>query len=406
MGTLRPLLVVVTALGVIAGASAAETPSGPALPRLLELGSVDCVPCKRMAPILEELKREYAGKFEVEFIDVVKNKAALARYQVEMIPTQVFLDAAGRELFRHIGFYSKQDILAKWRELGVRLDDTPASGLSRWQPLQLDTRPRADICYLCDGDIGAHTRVTVKTEKGDVNLCSMHHFFVMISCLTSGVADTEARALVADWTGGPMISTQSAVFLYGLEEATGRPTVKAFADQQAALAERAATGGSLMGYATLRAKELATRCGFCDRAVYPEDAAVVRVAGVYTWGCCSHCALGVAARTGLDVEVHERDRLTGDPIVVTTLQGRVASVEPPTAVAWFGQRIRADDTRTSAGCFHQGFFTSPENLRAWLEANPLETGEMITIDKALADKMALSAQQIQKACKIGECAPR
>jgi hypothetical protein len=49
---------------------------------------------------------------------------------------------------------------------------------------------------------------------------------------------------------------------------------------------------------------------------------------------------------------------------------------------------------------------SPESLQKWLDANPLETGEMITIDKALADKMALSPQQIQKACKIGECAPK
>ncbi|MCE5217353.1 alkylmercury lyase family protein [bacterium] len=203
-----------------------------------------------------------------------------------------------------------------------------------------------------------------------------------------------------------MVPVQSAIYLYGLDEKTGRPTVRAFGSRDAALAERAASGGALLDYAALRNKELASRCGFCDRAVYPEDAALVKVGGIYTWGCCSHCAMGVTARTGADIEVHERDRLTGEPVIVKTLHGSVASIEPSTAVAWFGQRTKPDGTHASAGCFHQGFFTTPENLRQWVEANPLETGEMITINKALADKLALSPQQIQKACKIGECAPK
>ena len=63
-------------------------------------------------------------------------------------------------------------------------------------------------------------------------------------------------------------------------------------------------------------------------------------------------------------------------------------------------------SNVSAGCFHQGFFANAENLKKWVEANPLETGEMITIQKALADKMKLTPQQISKACKIGECAPK
>ena len=84
----------------------------------------------------------------------------------------------------------------------------------------------------------------------------------------------------------------------------------------------------------------------------------------------------------------------------------MSSIEPSTAVAWFGQRTKPDGTRVSAGCFHQGFFTTPEHLRQWVEANPLETGQMITISKALADKLALSPQQIEGACKIGECAPK
>jgi len=69
-------------------------------------------------------------------------------------------------------------------------------------------------------------------------------------------------------------------------------------------------------------------------------------------------------------------------------------------------RTKPDGTKASAGCFHQGFFVTPDNLRAWLDKNPLETGKLITINQALADKMKLSPEQIQKACKIGECAPK
>lgn len=147
---------------------------------------------------------------------------------------------------------------------------------------------------------------------------------------------------------------------------------------------------------------------YADRVlvVDPEDVATVIVGDVKTWGCCSHCALGVAARTGKDIEVRERDRLTGETVVVKTLNGSVAGLEPATAVAWFGQRTKPDGTHASAGCFHQGFFANAENLKKWVDANPLETGEQITIAKALADKMKLTPQQIGKACKIGECAPK
>ena len=101
--------------------SAATTPAKQPLPKLLDLGANKCIPCKAMAPILEELKKEYAGKLEVEFIDVWKNPDAGKPYKVKMIPTQIFFDASGKELFRHTGFYGKDDILAKWKELGVDL---------------------------------------------------------------------------------------------------------------------------------------------------------------------------------------------------------------------------------------------------------------------------------------------
>lgn len=98
------------------------------LPKLVDLGSDKCIPCKMMAPILEELKREYQGRLIVEVIDVRKDRAAGAEYRITVIPTQVFLGPAGEELFRHEGFFSKQDILAKWKELGIGLESTASKG--------------------------------------------------------------------------------------------------------------------------------------------------------------------------------------------------------------------------------------------------------------------------------------
>jgi thioredoxin 1 len=97
-------------------------PAAQALPRLLELGSDQCVPCKLMAPILDELRKTHAGKLRVDFIDVWKDPEAGKQLDIEIIPTQVFFDATGKELFRHQGFFAKPDILAKWKELGVDLD--------------------------------------------------------------------------------------------------------------------------------------------------------------------------------------------------------------------------------------------------------------------------------------------
>jgi thioredoxin 1 len=94
------------------------------LPRLLDLGADKCVPCKMMAPILEELKTTYNGKLQVEFIDVWKKPDEANKYKISIIPTQIFYDSAGKELFRHEGFFAKEDILAKWKEFGVDLAKT------------------------------------------------------------------------------------------------------------------------------------------------------------------------------------------------------------------------------------------------------------------------------------------
>ena len=110
-------------------AKAQEEKPAPApvqkLPRLIDLGAKSCVPCKMMAPILEELQNEYKGKLQVEFIDVWENQSAGDQYGIRVIPTQIFFDPSGKELFRHAGFMSKEDILTKWKELGFTLTATP-----------------------------------------------------------------------------------------------------------------------------------------------------------------------------------------------------------------------------------------------------------------------------------------
>jgi len=97
---------------------------GKGLPALIDLGAGTCIPCKMMAPILEELKTEFAGRMQVEFLDIREDSNLIQAYALRVIPTQIFYDASGKELFRHEGFFSKEDILAKWKKLGVDLAET------------------------------------------------------------------------------------------------------------------------------------------------------------------------------------------------------------------------------------------------------------------------------------------
>jgi len=91
-----------------------------AMPRLLELGSKQCIPCKQMVPVLDKLNRDFAGKLNVEFIDVWKkeNVEKARHYKINLIPTQIFFGSDGKELWRHEGFFSFEDIVAKWQSLG------------------------------------------------------------------------------------------------------------------------------------------------------------------------------------------------------------------------------------------------------------------------------------------------
>ncbi len=91
---------------------------GSGLPALVDLGSDTCVPCKMMEPVLEELASELDGRLHVIFINTNEDRSAGGRYGIRVIPTQIFFAPDGSELFRHQGFLSLEDILAKWSELG------------------------------------------------------------------------------------------------------------------------------------------------------------------------------------------------------------------------------------------------------------------------------------------------
>jgi thioredoxin 1 len=85
----------------------------------IELGADRCIPCKAMQPIMQEIAREYAGKIQVVFYDVWKDPAPARKYGIQLIPTQVFVDQSGQEIFRHVGFFAKEEMLSMLKEKGI-----------------------------------------------------------------------------------------------------------------------------------------------------------------------------------------------------------------------------------------------------------------------------------------------
>ncbi len=85
----------------------------------IELGADRCIPCKAMQPVMREIAREYKGIIQVVFYDVWKTPKYAKNYGIRMIPTQVFLDKNGKEIFRHIGFYAKEEIIKMLKEKGI-----------------------------------------------------------------------------------------------------------------------------------------------------------------------------------------------------------------------------------------------------------------------------------------------
>jgi thioredoxin len=114
--------VLLTAIPAFSGGS--ETAGVPPVPTpgmvtLVDLGAHSCIPCKMMAPIIEELKKECDGRASVIFIDVWEHRDQAHRFGIRAIPTQIFYDRNGKEVSRHLGFIDKKSILAVFGKMGV-----------------------------------------------------------------------------------------------------------------------------------------------------------------------------------------------------------------------------------------------------------------------------------------------
>lgn len=85
----------------------------------IELGADKCIPCRAMQPIMREIAVEYPGKVQVVFYDVWKDPKPARKYGIQLIPTQVFIDQSGKEIFRHVGFFAKEEMLQMLKEKGI-----------------------------------------------------------------------------------------------------------------------------------------------------------------------------------------------------------------------------------------------------------------------------------------------
>ncbi len=86
---------------------------------MIDLGAKKCIPCKMMAPIMEKMEKKYEGRAAIVFIDVWENREQARRFGIRAIPTQIFFDADGKEVSRHVGFMSEDDIVSTLNRLGV-----------------------------------------------------------------------------------------------------------------------------------------------------------------------------------------------------------------------------------------------------------------------------------------------
>lgn len=127
------IAIVAMAMGPIAGAASSQSrrdtthkhPNSPGLKPLVtfvELGSVKCIPCKKMQPVMKAIEEKYAGRVKVVFHDVwtEEGRSSGDVYKVRLIPTQVFLDSTGKEFFRHEGFYPEAEIIEMLGERGLK----------------------------------------------------------------------------------------------------------------------------------------------------------------------------------------------------------------------------------------------------------------------------------------------
>ena len=86
---------------------------------MIDLGAKKCIPCKMMAPIMEKMEKVYQGKAAIVFIDVWEYREQAGRFSIRTIPTQIFFDPEGKEVYRHVGFMGEEAIVAQLKKMGV-----------------------------------------------------------------------------------------------------------------------------------------------------------------------------------------------------------------------------------------------------------------------------------------------
>jgi thioredoxin len=118
----RSVLGIICVVGLLAlwqasSSQAQGAAPGQGKPALYEFGAGYCASCKEMAKILAELKPQYGDQMEMRLVYADKEKELFQQYKIMLIPTQVFLDAAGQEVDRHVGALSKDEVIKKLKDL-------------------------------------------------------------------------------------------------------------------------------------------------------------------------------------------------------------------------------------------------------------------------------------------------
>ena len=116
------LLLAMTALAELPSANAKIISQSLASgkPTLVDFGAPTCPSCRKLAPLLEALATEYQDKANVLFVDVYEEKSTARKYRIQMIPTQIFFNAKGQEVKRHIGGMEKDEIMKELQAAGLK----------------------------------------------------------------------------------------------------------------------------------------------------------------------------------------------------------------------------------------------------------------------------------------------
>jgi thioredoxin 1 len=119
-GTLIGLFGLVAGFLVVWGAMPAQAQGAapaPGKPALFEFGAKTCIPCQQMKQVMADLTASHSDQMEFRMVYVDENRPMFGQYQIVAIPTQVFLDASGKEVDRHLGALTKEEVIQKLKEL-------------------------------------------------------------------------------------------------------------------------------------------------------------------------------------------------------------------------------------------------------------------------------------------------